>query len=466
MIDRRLLLPFALLGLVGCSLTPDFPLPEPPIPKAWSTVNSATTMESQSEELLLSWFNFYPHPELQKVISNALASSRELRAATARMAKAAALLGIEATSRLPMVQLDATHQAYRTPGGLSGRQQATITHKQDLIFSLPAFELDFWGRLNSLEEAAKSTFLASEESARAVHIVLIAQVVETFFTWREMSERVAIGETALQTQQAIRGLAQQRMAAGLITAQAELLAIMAEEKSRAELAELQRQESLAANALQLLTGNSVSVETLWPELQEYDLESNFNLDLPARVLVSRPDVRRAEHHLMAANANVGAARAAFWPRILLTTSAGTASQELSGLFGSGSAAWSFLPKIDLPIFDFSRRQNELAAVKAERTALLAEYEQVLQQAFREVADGLSSRGVLLARLAALTTTRDAQQQRLHLIQSRFNAGVDGKEVLLTVQQELYATEQQLRSVKRQVLVNHVALYKALGGGVD
>ncbi|MEO5330422.1 MAG: efflux transporter outer membrane subunit [Magnetococcus sp. YQC-5] len=459
----RCLLSFLGVVLVsGCSLTPDFPLPEPPIPNQWPVEQGSGVADVK----LPVWRSVYAHPQLQEVIAAALESSRDLRAAVARMEKAAAVLGVAGSSRLPTVQGDAMLQAVRTPGDLSFTGQSVVMHRKDIGISLPAFELDFWGRLQSLEDAALGTYLANEETVRALRIVLIAQVMETYLGWRELSERIILARAGLETQQELRNLAEKRVGAGVSAAQSELRAAMAVEGSRAELAELRRQESLAYNALRLLIGETLDASIPLVKLSELDFGMPFRLAMPARVLVSRPDVRAAEYRLEAANANVGAARAAFWPRIVLTTSVGTASQELSGLFQPGSATWSFVPKLDVPIFDFSRRENELSAVKAERSAVLAEYEKVLQQAFREVADALTSRGVLLERLRAVTTARETQQARLNLIQERCKAGLDGKQELLAAQQELYATEQQVQSAQRMVLVNQVALYKALGGGVE
>ncbi|MBF0126661.1 MAG: efflux transporter outer membrane subunit [Magnetococcales bacterium] len=462
MIDRRLLSLMGLLWLGGCSMTPEFSLPKAPVPAEWPVQNVGEGRDDHP----LPWNRFYGHPLLQKLIGQALASNRDLRVAAARMEKAAAQLGVTTSTRWPALQGDVAHQVARAPADLSGSGKATISRREEIGIALPAFELDFWGRLSSLEEGARSTYLASGQTALALRIVLISQVMEAFITWREMEERIAFAHEMLRIGEEVRNFEEQRVGVGVTPAQTELRAAMEMEGVRAEWVELTRQKELAANALQLLLGASWERDLSWPTLEGLDLALQIRLALPDQVLQSRPDVRAAEQRLRAAHANVGAVRAAFWPRILLTTAIGTASRELSGLFVPGSAVWSFAPRLDVPIFDFSRRKNELAAVEAERQALLAEYEKVLQQAFREVADALISSGKLLDRLVAVTTTRDKQLERVRLITERYRAGLDGRQAYLLARQELYATQQQLLIAQRQRLVNQVTLYKALGGGVE
>ncbi|MBF0399254.1 MAG: efflux transporter outer membrane subunit [Magnetococcales bacterium] len=464
MMDRRLrwlpVLPL-LWATTGCSLTPAFSLPEAPVPKQWPVVIAA----EQSAPQPPPWRAFYDNPLLQKLVSTALESSRDLKAATARMERARALLGATHSSRWPTLQGEASQQSVRVPADLSASGQPAISQRADVGVRLPAFELDFWGRLRSMEEAARATYLASEESMLAVQVILISQVMETWLTWRGLSEQVVIAEAQWKAQQAIGALVAQREKAGIATAQGKWLAEIGVEGVRAELADLKRQAALSLNALQLLTGESLDPLQPWPALHDLVLAVKPPQSLPAQVLAARPDVRAAEHHLMAANANIGVARAAFWPRITLTSSVGSASQGLRGLFQPGSASWSFLPQLELPIFDFSRRQQEQAAVEAERAVLLAEYEKVLQQAFREVADGLTSHESWLERLQAMAASRTAQRARLALIRDRFQAGLDGRQAVLEAEQALHAIEQQIRVAQRYCLINQVALYKALGGGV-
>ncbi|MBF0191975.1 MAG: TolC family protein [Magnetococcales bacterium] len=465
MFDRRLTWMVLLPMLFGCSLSSELSKPAPGIPGQWPGESAARDASATIEPHPVPWREFYAHPLLRRMIDSALENNRDLRAAAARMEKAAALLGLAGSAGLPTLQADGGHQASRTPADLSSTGQAAISHREDMGLSLPAFELDLRGRLASLEESARADYLASSEAAYAVRVVLISQVVETCISWREMVERSALAQAALSIQQESRDLARKRVGAGVTQAQTDLRAAMVLEGMRADLAESRRQESLAFNALRLLTGTEPDPSWPWPTLAELDLMGRMRLALPDRVLTLRPDVRAAEQRLLGANANIDAARAAFWPRILLTTSVGSASQALSGLFGSGSMAWSFVPRIDLPIFDFSRRQNELAAAEAERKALLAEYEKVVQQSFREVADALTSRGVLEERLKALTATRDAQKGRVVLIDKRYRAGLDSRQSLLDAQQELHANEQQLCMARARLLINQIQFFKALGGGV-
>ncbi|MBF0214188.1 MAG: efflux transporter outer membrane subunit [Magnetococcales bacterium] len=466
MIDRRLSWMMVLPWLAGCSWNGSAIQPDPGIPAQWPGEEMVRmTPDAEAGFRPMPWRELYADPQLRTLIEAALETSRDLRAATARMEKAAALLGVAGAARVPTLQVEAGHLAARTPGDLSSRGQATISHREDAGLSLPAFEIDLRGRLANLEEGARAGYLASGEATHAARVVLIAQVAETFVLWREMEERSQLARTALETQQQARALVGQRVGAGVAQAQTGLKAAMVLEGMRADLAETRRQAALARNALQLLTGTEPDVSGAWPALAQLDLAARMRLELPDRVLTQRPDVRAAEQRLLAANANIDVARSAFWPRILRTTSAGSASAALSGLFGAGSAAWSFVPRIDLPIFDLSRRKNELAAAESERAALLAEYEKVVQQAFREVADALTSRGVLEERLQALIANRDAQKSRLSLIEQRYRVGLDGRQALLEAQQELHTVEQQVRAARARVLVNQIQFYKALGGGV-
>ncbi|MEO5349886.1 MAG: efflux transporter outer membrane subunit [Magnetococcus sp. YQC-3] len=463
MSDRRWFFLFVGLLLAGCTLLPELPVPEPPVPQQWPGEEVEGEVVPSS---LPAWRSYYPHPLLQELIAAALASSRDLRAAAARMEEARAMAGVAEAARWPTIHGEAAQQAVRTPGDLSTTGQESIGHRLDVGLSVPAFEVDFWGSLRSQDLAAQATFLASAESLSALRILLISQVVEQFIHWRELAERLVLAQAVLENRQAVQAIAGQRLQAGVERAQGKWLADVAVEEARSERAELQRQVALAENALQLLTGISVDPQRSWPGLEELSGQADLPVALPAQVMVVRPDVRAAEQRLRAAHARIGVARAAFWPRIVLTSSVGTASQGLSGLFHGGSLAWSFVPRLDLPIFDYARRENELVAVTAQRDVLLAEYEKVVQQAFREVADVLVSRGRWLERLQAMRVAREAQRARLGLLQARFRAGVEGRSVVLSGEQAVQLAEQQTRSAQRQLLVNRVLLYKVLGGGLE
>ncbi|MBF0183458.1 MAG: efflux transporter outer membrane subunit [Magnetococcales bacterium] len=453
----------------GCSLIPALPEKQPPIPAAWNEVKGlekAEPLPADAATPQLPWRQFYRHPVWQELIETALRHNRDLQAAVARMGQAKALLGISTAARLPSVQANLLHQENRTPAELAQSGKATVSSRDDLQLALPAFELDFWGRLNALQQEAKATFLANEAAVQAVRTLLIAQVAEAWINWREAAERSLLARQRLDVQQTLQQLVADRQQAGIATAQSHWQAVLATQGAQAELAESQRQEGAAHHALQLLTGHNWDAERHWPLLEEVVLSDTLPIDLPAQTLAARPDVRAAEYRLQAANAHIGAARAAFWPRITLTSSLGLASAGLQGLFAGGASAWSFLPSLELPIFDAGRRAFAQEAAEAEQRALLAEYEKVIQQAFREAADGLQARNVLRQQLQALQNSQQAQLARLQLLQERFTVGVDSKLELLNQQLALYSSEQQLRSAERQLLVNQAMLYKALGGGVN
>ncbi|MBF0097357.1 MAG: efflux transporter outer membrane subunit [Magnetococcales bacterium] len=457
-----------LLGSSACAMIPTLPSAQAPIPATWQEVKSidAAPPDGANSTAQQPWRQFYRHALWQEVIDTALTNNRDLQAAVARMAKAKALLGISAAQRLPSLQANLQHQETRTPADLSQTGNHTVIAREDLQVALPAFELDFWGRVNALHEAAKATYLANAESVQAVRILLIAQVVESLVTWRELAEKTALSQQRLAVQKELLELLGERKQVGITSAQSHWQAVLAWEEAKAALADLQRQEGVARHALQLLTGHNWDPDRHWPLLEELLLSDVVPSGMPASALALRPDVRAAEFRLRAANADIGAARAAFWPRIHLTSSVGLASAGLQGLFQSGATAWSFLPAIELPIFDAGQRRLTQEAAEAEQTALLAEYEKVIQQAFREVADGLSARKALTEHLQALKNSHQAQLARQQLLHDRWQVGVDSKQEFLQQQLALYGSEQQLRSLERHILVNQAGLYKALGGGTE
>ncbi|WP_130470734.1 efflux transporter outer membrane subunit [Candidatus Magnetaquicoccus inordinatus] len=464
---------FGLLCLTvasGCSFIPNLPSAQPPIPENWQEVKNLhpTTdplaLPVATNSATLPWRQFYQHPLWQEVIDSALRNNRDLQATVARMAKSKALLGITDAARLPSLQGNLLHQESRTPAELAQSGKATRSTREDLQLAIPAFELDFWGRIHSLRESAKATYLANLETVQAVHILLIAQVAEALLLWREAAERSTLAQQQVALQQELLELMTERQKVGLATAQSQLQAVTAWENAKVEWAEWQRQEGEAHHHLQLLSGHNWDPDRHWPLLEELILSDTLPEGVPALVLASRPDVRAAEYRLQAANADIGAVRAAFWPQISLTGSLGVASKGLQGLFQAGATTWSFLPSIEIPIFSAGRHQFAQEAAEAEQAALLAEYEKIVQQAFREVADGLQARKVLADKVAAQKSSYHAQWARQQLLLERWQAGVDSKQELLHQQLLVSEQAQQLRSVERQLLRNQVMLYKALAGG--
>ena len=449
----------AALVLAGCSMTPEYQRPALPVPEAWPADASATAAASKP----VDWASFFPDERLRALIKLALEHNRDLRIATARVAEAQALYGIQRADRLPTVNVGGSVARSRTPADLSATGTSIVSQRADLNVGLPAFELDFWGRVASLSESAKASYLATEQAERSFRLSLIASVADAYLALAEAQERATLAQATLETRAQTRELVDRRRQAGLAGDLDFLQADAAYEGARAELAALQRQQSAARNYLRALVGTEPKDLPAGKTLAEQGITLEQQADLPAQVLVRRPDVLAAEQRLLAANANVGAARAAFFPRIALTASAGTASRELDGLFKDGSEAWSFTPSITLPIFDYGRRSANLDLATVRKDIAVAEYERTVQQAFREVADLLVAREQLAEQLKAVEAQERSQQRAADIAEARYRQGVGSFLEVLDAQRQLFAVRQGLIQLRRTQWSTAAQLYKALGG---
>lgn len=447
--------------LAGCSLMPDYQRPEPPVAAQWPQTAQPDGVRKAAE---LDWRSFFPDQKLQALIAAALEHNRDIRIAAARVEEARALYGIARADRLPNVDVAGSGQSVRTPGDLSLTGSRLTSHRYDVGFSLLSFELDFWGRVKSLNEAALSSFLATEEARRALHLSLISEVANAYFTLLEMDERTRLAHETVKSREETRTMIARRREVGLAGDLDFLQADGALEQVRAELASLQRQQAAAANALALLVGWQPSSLPEGRALPDQGIVADLAADLPAEVLLQRPDVLAAEKRLIAANANIGAARAAFLPRISLTAGLGTASSALSGLFGGGSESWNFQPALRLPLFDGGRISSGVDLAEARKVIAVAEYEKTIQQAFREVADLLAARTHLVEQLRAQQAAEKAQSERLRLTQARYKAGVTSHLEVLDAQRESFSAQQATVQTRSAGLTAAAQLYKALGGG--
>jgi len=449
-----------LVMLAGCSLIPDYLRPAPPVPERFAGVEDAKASQ------LPAWRDYYSDPGLQSLIEAALNNNRDLRIALAKVAEARGLAGIARADRFPSVNVQAAQNASRTPTDIPGFNQArTITRRNEVLLTVPTFELDFWGRVAALSEAARAQYLASEDAALSFRIGLIGDVASAWFHFNELNQRVQLAQSTLRNRQENLELVRKRRDAGLATELDALVAESLTESVRAQTADLQRQRQQTENALRLLTG---VYGTLPPAADLATLPSLAELapGVPSEVLLRRPDVRAAEQRLLAANANIGAARAAFFPRITLTGNYGTASRELSGLFGAGSQAWLFQPIITLPLFNPGQAQANLDVAEARKLAAVAEYEKTIQQAFREVSDALGARTQYREQLNADEAHLRAQRMRLEQVKARLEAGLANYLEVLDVNRDAFNAEQTAASTRRQLLATSTTLYKALGGGLE
>jgi multidrug efflux system outer membrane protein len=326
---------------------------------------------------------------------------------------------------------------------------------------MSSFELDFWGRVAALDEAARSQYLASEAAAAAFRIGLIGDVANTWLLYGELAQRERLAEATLSGRVAGRDLLAKRRDAGVTTDLDVLAAEGIVESVRAQIAELRRQRAQTANALRLLTGATGELPAP-PGADAPPLVADFAPGLPSEVLVRRPDVRAAEERLIASNANVGAARAAFFPRVGITLTGGLAGGSIDGLFDAGSGAWIWQPVIRLPIFDSGRLQSNLDLAEARKVAAVADYERTIQQAFREVSDLLAARSTLAEQVAAQEANLAAQRQRLARVLARYRAGLSNYLEVLDAEREVFVYEQAVVVTRRQMQAVAVGMYKALG----
>ena len=446
--------------LAGCSLTPDYERPAAPVPAAWPDDARSSGARSLRG---LDWNAFFPDERLRALITLALAHNRDLRIATARVAEARALYGIQRADRLPSVAAGLSQSAARTPADLSPGGVSTVNRRVDANVSLLPFELDFWGRVASLGEAAQASYLATEHAQQAFRLSLVASVADGYLAELEAAERLVLARETQASRERTRELVDRRRAAGLAGDMDYLQADAAFEGARAEVAALTRQHAAARNYLQALVGTAPAGLPPGRTLAEQGLPQDLQAELPSEVLVQRPDILAAEQRLRAANANIGAARAAFFPRITLTAAVGTASRELDGLFEGGSRAWSFAPSLSLPIFNHGRNRASLDLAEVRRDIAVAEYERAIQQAFREVADLLAAREQLAEQQQALQAQERAQQRASDIAEARYNQGVGSFLEVLDAQRQLFAARQTLLQVRRALWSSSAQLYKALGG---
>ena len=450
----------ATLALAGCaSMAP--PYAPPPLPVA---AQYPETDPAGAHAADIAWQAYFADARLQALIAQALASNRDIRIAALRVEEARAAYGIQRAEQFPTIALGASGSRTRVPGDLSvtGRPMTSAQYQTGLNVS--AWELDFWGRVRSLKDSALQTLLASDEARRAVGVALVAQVANGYLGLRELDERVALARATVDSRAESLRIFTRRFEVGSISkldlTQVETLLSQALSLS----AQLEQARAVQAHALAQLVGGPVD---LTPDTRRFDDASvlqPLHAGLPSALLTQRPDLMAAEHQLRAAQANIGAARAAFFPTISLTAAYGTASAELSGLFDSGSGAWNFAPRLVLPIFDAGRIRANMDLAEVRRDVAVANYEKSVQGAFREVADALSNRRWLALQVDIGKTTLAAQSERARLAKLRYDNGAAPYLEVLDAQRDLLTVEQQLVQTRRALLSSQVSLYAALGGG--
>lgn len=459
----------ALFG--GCStLAPDYFTPAAPVPGQWPADAGKDAPRGGADSAAvaavdIAWEQFFIDPALRQLIALTLANNRDLRVAGLNIEKARAQYQIQRADLFPSINATAGGASQRLPASLSATGQATISREYTANLGFASYELDFFGRVRSLKDQALYQFLATEEARRSAQISLVAEVANAYLSLAADNERFKLAEETRRSQEASYALTKRRFELGSSSALDLYQAQTSVESARADAARYVGQVAQDRNALVLLAGSDL------PEamLQVSSLENVAGIvaipaGLPSALLQQRPDVRQAERLLQADNANIGAARAAFFPSISLTASGGSASNQLSDLFGSGSSAWRFVPQLTLPIFAAGRIQANLDVAKVQQQISLAQYEKAIQTAFREVADALAVSAPLQQQLAAQQTLVEASTESHRLSRARFEKGVDSYLAVLDSQRAEYAARQNLISVRLASYSNRVTFYKAMGGG--
>jgi multidrug efflux system outer membrane protein len=452
----------ALVGTIlvaGCSLAPSYERPPPPVAAAWPN----DTAPGSRDVANLDWRTYFPNPKLQSLIETSLEYNRDLRIAVARVAQARGLYRVTRADRLPNLNLAASQQGAHLPADLSGTGSELTMRRYDVNVAMLSFELDFWGRVANLSAAAEASYLATEEAERAFRLSLISDVANAWFVLLEMNERVVLARETVASTEETRDLMARQRDVGIASDLDYLAAEGAVQTAKAQLAGLEQQQAAAATALTLLVGKPLDVTSAGEKLADQGVIADLAADLPSEVLVRRPDVLSAEQSLIAANANIGAARAAFLPRISLTGAFGTASALLTGLFKANSDAWSFQPVLSMPLFDFGRASANTDVAEARKVEAVANYEKTIQQAFREVADLLSARDHLASQLQALEAAEKAQAQRKRIVDARYEVGISSYLEVLDAQRQLFTAQQSVVTTRRTLLGTGAQLYAALGG---
>lgn len=444
--------------LGGCSLIPDYQRPPAPVPTQYPQAGVYALAQSGTSD----WQHLFRDPALQRLIGDALVNNRDLRVAALNVEAFQAQYRIQRADLFPAVSATGAGQRRRLPGDVTGTGKPAITSSYSATLGISAYELDLFGRIRSLSEQAMLTYLGTEEARRSAQLSLVANVANAYLTWRADQELLALAHQTLVANERSLRLTSRSKTAGKASALDVVQARTSVESTRASVARYERQVAQDLNNLALLVGGPVD-EHLPSQPLADDLVARVPAGLPSDLLQRRPDILQAEYQLRAANANIGAARAAFFPSVSLTANAGSASTELSGLFKGGSGSWTFQPQINLPIFNAGSLRASLDYAKLQKDISVAQYEKSIQTAFQEVADGLVARQTFVDQLQAQRDFVAANQQYYNLAEHRYRSGVDSNLTFLDAQRALFSSQQALIVDRLAQLVAEVNLYTALGG---
>ncbi|MGE9292760.1 MAG: efflux transporter outer membrane subunit [Puniceicoccales bacterium] len=452
--------------LAGCTMAPDYERPVAPIPVDFPTGEAYTADDAVNGAPAgshMPWREFYTDDKLRDVVVLTLENNRDLRVAVLNIERTRALYNIERSALLPTISAGGNVERARTPADLSYSGTASTSSQYSADFGFASWEIDLFGRIRSMSEAALQEYFATQQAALSVQTMLISEVASSYLTLAADQARLELAKTTLQTREQALDLVTRRYERGLSPlldvhrAQAQV------DAAQVSLVTFVQLIALDKNQLNLLAGTTVPDHLLPGDLDSVEEPALISAGISSLVLLNRPDIMEAEHTLMAANANIGAARAAFFPRISLTAAAGTASSDLSSLFTSGQGMWTYGAQIVMPIFD-PRTWAQVRVSQADKDIAIAQYEQAIQASFREVADTLAVRGTILQQLKAQRDYVQSESEVNRLSNVRYVRGLDGYLSVLDSERELYAAQLDLVELELTRLTNKVRLYAVLGGG--
>ncbi|HEK1007718.1 TPA: AdeC/AdeK/OprM family multidrug efflux complex outer membrane factor [Pseudomonas putida] len=451
--------------LGGCSLIPDYQTPETPVAQQWPQGPAYSPTESADVAAAeQGWRQFFQDPALQQLIQTSLVNNRDLRVAALNLDAYRAQYRIQRADLFPAVSATGSGSRQRVPANMSTTGESNITSQYSATLGVSAYELDLFGRVRSLTEQALETYLSSEQARRSTQIALVASVANAYYTWQADQALFKLTEDTLKTYEESYNLTRRSNEVGVASALDLSQARTAVEGARVKYSQYQRLVAQDVNSLAVLLGTGVPANLPAPLKLDADQLAEVPAGLPSDLLTRRPDIQEAEHLLKAANANIGAARAAFFPSISLTANAGTLSPDMDGLFKGGSGTWLFQPQINLPIFNAGSLKASLDYSKIQKDINVAKYEKTIQTAFQEVSDGLAARKTFEEQLQAQRDLVQANQDYYRLAERRYRIGIDSNLTFLDAQRNLFSAQQALITDRLSQLTSEVNLYKALGGG--
>lgn len=457
------------IGSAGCStMAPKYSQPAAPVPAGWPNgpaYKNGAADSSGPAAADIKWQEFFANEQLQKLIALALENNRDLRIAALNIERFRALYQIQRSDLLPKVDATGGANFQRLPADFSGTGRAMTVNQYSVGLGVSSYELDLFGRVRSLKDQALEQYLSTEQARRSVQISLVSEVAAGYLSLAADRERLQLARETLTSQQESFQLTRSRFEAGVSSALDLNQAQTSVEAARVDIARFTTLVAQDENALSLVVGSPVPAELLPQTLSDrLTALKDVSPGLPSDVLLRRPDILQAEGQLKAANANIGAARANFFPRITLVSNIGFGSDELSGLFTGNSFAWSFAPRISLPIFDGGSNKANLKVAEVDRDIMVAQYEKSIQTAFREVADSLAQRGTIDDQMTAQQSLTNAASETYRLSRARYDKGVDSYLSVLDSQRFFYGAQQNLINIRLVRLLNQATLYKVLGGG--